>query len=171
MGFTATGVRPPGGVGTASSSMGYVFISHSRWDRPYAARLVTWLRAWGMPIWISGLERHCPAWQDLILPNVARCSVVVVLMTPRSELAPGVHEEVCYADMIGKPVIRLALDDYCFHEGRNWLIEPVSGSVLPGIGFLERLSEQVESEIRLRELLLPATGPGQKMPRRLCRWT
>lgn len=140
MDSTAIGVRPLGRVGAASSGMGYVFISHSRWDRLYASRLVTWLRASGIPVWISGLERHCPVWQDSILPNIAHCSAVVVLMTPRSELAVGVHEEICYAKKIGKPVIPLFIADSCFLEGRD-LMRHISRDPLPEISCLGELAQ------------------------------
>jgi hypothetical protein len=143
VGFTATGVRPLG-VGIASGSMGYVFLSHSRWDRPDASRVVTWLQDSGIPVWISGLERHCPAWRDSILPNIADSSVVVVLMTPRSELADGVREEVFYAGVIGKPVIPLSPHDYSFLSESGCQMKAVPGSVIAGNLLLGKLRKYVE---------------------------
>lgn len=114
MGSTVTEVRPQRLARISPADLGPVFVSHSRWDRAQALRLVTGLRGAGVPVWISGTERHCPTWPDTIFPNIACCSAFVVLMTPRSEAAEGVAREVRYAEALGKPIVPVSLDGWRF---------------------------------------------------------
>jgi hypothetical protein len=62
-------------------------------------------------VWISGMGRHCPAWWERVLPVVSNCSVFIVLLTPRSEAAAGVAQEIDYASRCGKPIITLKPPD------------------------------------------------------------
>ena len=142
MALTATEVRLQpwtGLTGPGSASPGHVFVSHSRWDRADASRLVAWLGSAGVRTWISGLERHCPVWPDSIFPNIASCSALVVLMSPRSEVAGGVNQEVRYAEALGKPVIPVALDGWCYLRRADWPVENMPGNALPSADFLRRV--------------------------------
>lgn len=138
MGLTATDDRPLAWTGTRSADLGHVFVSHSRWDRSEAYRLTAWLRAAGVPVWISGPERHCPTWPDSIFPNIASCSALVVLMSPRSEVAEGVDQELRYAQALGKPIVPLALDGWSFLREVGWPAENVASNSLPPASLLHR---------------------------------
>ncbi len=146
MGLTATEVRLQPWTGLmepGSASPGHVFVSHSRWDRAEASRLVAWLSAAGVRTWISGLEAHCPVWPDSIFPNIANCSAFVVLMSPHSEVADGVDQEVRYAEALGKPVIPVALDGWSFLRRADWPVENVPSNALPSAAFLRRVQAHV----------------------------
>jgi hypothetical protein len=139
VGLMRTGVRPRDSAGTASVGLGHVFVSHSRWDRSYVNRLVAWLQAAAIPSWISGPERHCPAWQDSVFPSIAGCAAFIVVMTPRSQVAEGVGQEISHAESLGKPVIPIALDGWCFLNKTAWPVEQASSCSPPGAPFLERV--------------------------------
>ncbi|MGW8877653.1 toll/interleukin-1 receptor domain-containing protein [Streptomyces mirabilis] len=89
----------------AAVDPGLIFVSHSRWDRPSAMRLVSRLQDAGLRTWISGPELHCPAWQDTVFPHIDNCAAVVVVASGHAAAADGVIQEIAYAKRLGKPVI------------------------------------------------------------------
>jgi hypothetical protein len=109
-----TYVRPRDSVGENSAGLDYVFVSYSRWDQPYVGRLAASLSTAGIPSWTSGPGRHSPAWRNEVFPNIADCTAVLVVMTPRSWAADGVAQEIAYAESLQKVVIPIAVDGYCF---------------------------------------------------------
>jgi hypothetical protein len=99
---------------TASAEPTSIFVSYSRWDVLHVSRLVARLRTAGISTWVSGPECHCPDWQEWVFPNIFDCAVFLVVMTPRSEVAGGVRQEIDYAESLGKPVMPIALDGWSF---------------------------------------------------------
>ncbi|MFJ6148889.1 toll/interleukin-1 receptor domain-containing protein [Streptomyces anulatus] len=91
-----------------------VFVSHSRHDRSATLRLVRRLRAVGLHTWICGPELHSPAWRDTIFPHIERCSMLIVVSSAYADAADGVREEIAYAELLGKPVVRI-------NAGETWL--------------------------------------------------
>lgn len=119
MSITLTTQDFAGPASALSPGQGHFSVSYSRWDRPCAEWLVGQLRASDVPVWIFGGRPHCPAWRDEVFPRIAGSDALIVLMTPHSRRARGVHEEIDYADSIGKPVIAVAVDGYRF-PGKRW---------------------------------------------------
>jgi hypothetical protein len=100
-----TDVRPRESVANNSAVLDHVFISYSRRDQPYVSRLVTELHSAGITSWTAGPGRHSPAWRDEIFPHIANCAAFVVVMTPWSQVAGGVAEEISFAQSLGKEII------------------------------------------------------------------
>jgi hypothetical protein len=148
MGSMMSEVRPRGAVRGNFDGQDHVFISYSRWDQSYVSRLVTAFRAAGVSSWTSGLGRHSPAWRDVVFPLIADCAGLVVVMTPRSYAASGVHQEIRYAESLQKAVIPIALDGCRFLEETAWPAEPAdSGSSSPQAAFMERIKTHVAGSL------------------------
>lgn len=105
-----TEVRPRESVADSSAVLGRVFISYSRRDQPYVSQLVTELHTAGISSWTAGPGRHSPAWRDEIFPHIASCAVVVVVMSPWSQAADGVAQEISFARSLAKTIIPVAVD-------------------------------------------------------------
>lgn len=90
---------------------GLVFVSHSRRDRSSTLRLMRRLRDAGLRTWICGPELHSPAWQDTVFPQIELCGMVVVVSSAHADAADGVRHEIAYAELLGKPVVRLGADE------------------------------------------------------------
>ena len=140
---------------------GYLFVSHSRRDRAYAARLVAWLRAAGVRAWISGPERHCPAWQDSIFPHITACEAFVIVMTSWSQVAGGVTLEIDYAQELGKPFIPLALDGWCFPDRPEWVANHVTSDCPPEAALLDRMRRTMRGAGSTARLVAPAPDGAQ----------
>ena len=109
-----TEVRPRESAAGSSAVPDRVFISYSRRDQAYVSRLATSLRAAGITSWTAGPGRHSPAWQVEIFPHIADCAVFVVVMSPWSQVAEGVAQEISYARSLGKAIIPITVDDCRF---------------------------------------------------------
>lgn len=120
-----------------------VFISYSRRDQVYVSRLVTSLRTAGMASWTSGPGRHCPAWRDAVFPKIGNCAVFVVVMTPWSQAAGGVAEEISYARSLQKSVIPVAVDGCDFAGGSTLPVAHAKSYALPGEHFIQRVQAAV----------------------------
>ncbi|MFC8415387.1 toll/interleukin-1 receptor domain-containing protein [Streptomyces coelicoflavus] len=88
-----------------------VFVSHSRRDRSSTLRLVRRLRSTGLHPWICGPELHSPAWRDTVFPQIEHCRMVVVVSSAHADAADGVRQEIAYAELLGKPVVRVGAHD------------------------------------------------------------
>ncbi len=88
-----------------------VFVSHSRRDRSFTLRLVRRLRSAGLRPWVCGPELHSPAWRETVFPQIEHCRLVVVVSSVHADAADGVRQEIAYADLLGKPVVRVSADD------------------------------------------------------------
>lgn len=94
-----------------AAACGFVFVSHSRRDRLSALWLVGRLRDAGLRTWICGPELHAPAWRDMVFPQIERCTLAVVVSSVYADAADGVRQEIAYAELLGRRVVRFGADE------------------------------------------------------------
>jgi hypothetical protein len=62
-----------------------IFISYSRVNKDFAARLAKELKASGFPIWLDVLDIPTGArWDDELEKALAACEIFMVILTPTS---------------------------------------------------------------------------------------
>lgn len=88
----------------------YLFLSYSRADARYVDRLVEFLRAHGIEVWIDRDTLHPARWAQEIRNRIDRCAAVVVVETSASRRSQWVAKEVGRALTSGIAVCALVLD-------------------------------------------------------------
>jgi len=90
--------------------MSPVFISYSHHDRAYVERLAQSLRHADVPVWYDyDLETGDAFWRK-IQQQIDSCSVVLVVLTPKSVASKNVLREIAYADLREKRIIPLRIE-------------------------------------------------------------
>ena len=80
-------------------SMGHLFISYSRTDRGYAERLVTYLEAAGVDVWVDhGDIPPGSRYRRTIEAAIDACDALLVLMTPAARESTWVENELDWAE-------------------------------------------------------------------------
>lgn len=89
--------------------MGYsVFLSHSSKDLAWAEWIAANAKPIGADVYLYEYDpRPGKAITDKVLEALRRADALIVLVTPNSQSAPAVHQEIGAAKMAGKPVIPL----------------------------------------------------------------
>jgi hypothetical protein len=90
-----------------------------------------------------------------VFPHIIGCAAVVVVMTPLSEIAGGVVQEIRYAVRLGKPVVPIALDGWRFLDETAWPVELACSGSLPDASFAERVGAHRRRYLRL--VLIPGS--------------
>lgn len=89
--------------------VGHVFISYCRADSSYVAKLVPFLEAASIPVWIDRDLDYGDRWGAVIREQVDTCGVFLPVMTPEAEESPWVAREILRAELKGRPIIPLLL--------------------------------------------------------------
>ncbi len=88
--------------------MGYVFISHSKLDKPYARELIQQLRAHGIEAWMDDQRiRAGKKWWEAIVTALRDCSAFVLIMTDEAAASDWVNNEILVAKEFEKPIFPL----------------------------------------------------------------
>jgi len=85
-----------------------VFISYSRWNKPFGDHLRLDLQRAGLTVWLDMFDLDAGrGWNDAIRTAIEAATHVVVLMSPESAKSEVVLQEVAYAQSLGKPLVPL----------------------------------------------------------------
>lgn len=89
-----------------SSSAVTVFISYSRQDGEFVARLQADLQARGIHIWIDhqGIKPGTPDWEEALRRAIRKATAVVLVASPESRQSRYVKDELRVAAMYQRPV-------------------------------------------------------------------
>lgn len=83
-----------------------VFISYSRWNKPFADRLKVDLGRAGVDAWLDTTDIVAGrSWRQEIAQNIESSSSLILLASPESSQSRIVAEELAYARHCGKEVI------------------------------------------------------------------
>jgi hypothetical protein len=95
----------------ASRNRGSVFISYSRVNKEFAARLAKDLRSAGYPIWFDLMDIPTGArWDDTVEKALRECSIFMIILTPASIASENVKDEIGYAIDHGKRILPVLLE-------------------------------------------------------------
>ncbi len=122
---------------------GHVFISYSRTDTPYVERLVAYLGAAGVPVWVDHKIDHGDRWASVIEAQIESCFAFVPVMTPEAAASEWVEREVHLAQQLGKPILPLLLSGRPFFRLATTQHDDVGGASMPSAKFIERLVEHM----------------------------
>ncbi len=88
--------------------MGYVFISHSKLDKPYAREVIQQLREHGIEAWMDDQRiRAGKRWWEAIVTALRDCSAFVLIMTDEAAASDWVNNEILVAKEFEKPIFPL----------------------------------------------------------------
>ena len=148
-------------------SMGHLFISYSRTDRGYAERLVTYLEAAGVDVWVDhGDIPPGSRYRRTIEAAIDACDALLVLMTPAARESTWVENELDWAERHRKPIFTLLL------EGQVWFgltathYENVTNLALPTQRFIDALppTTKARPENPTLDPTPPTTAPSNSTP-------
>jgi energy-coupling factor transporter ATP-binding protein EcfA2 len=90
----------------AASSVVTVFISYSRQDGAFVARLQADLQAGGIHIWIDhqGIKPGTPDWEEALRRAIRKAGAIVLVASPESRQSRYVKDELRVAAMYQRPV-------------------------------------------------------------------
>lgn len=87
------------------------FISYSRTNKEFAAKLVKGLRAGGYSVWFDLLDIPTGSrWDDEVEKALHECSIFVIILTPASIASENVKDEIGYAIDHGKRILPILLE-------------------------------------------------------------
>jgi len=88
--------------------MGYVFISHSKLDKPYAREVIQQLRQHGIEAWMDDQRiRAGKRWWEAIVAALRDCSAFVLIMSDEAAQSDWVNNEILVAKEFEKPIFPL----------------------------------------------------------------
>jgi hypothetical protein len=117
----------------------YVFISYSRKDADYVAKLVAHLKASGVTAWIDDRVDYGTRWLSVIEQHLRDCGAVVVVMSPESRASEWVERELMLAGSLKKIVFPLVIDGEPFFELLNRQVAFVPGGAMPPDDVVQRI--------------------------------
>jgi TIR domain len=118
---------------------GQIFVSYSRSDAEYVTKLVEYLRAQGLTIWVDANLDPGDRWNTTIREQIEASAVLLLVMTPAAEAAEWVERELQYAQSLGRPIVPLLLDGKPFFSLFNRQHENVVGGRMPSAQLVTRL--------------------------------
>jgi WD40 repeat protein len=131
----------------------HVFISYSREDLRYVMRLVDYLTAAGVQVW---LDKDIPTgdrWDAVIRKKIETAAAVIVVMSPMADESMWVTNEIHHALAIRKPILPLLLEGQQFFTLMRIHHEDVTDGRMPGESFMAALSELLNT---------PPASPGDR---------
>ena len=88
-----------------------IFISYSRNDHEYVAKLVEALRNKGMSVWFDSHIRSGSQWDEAIEREINAAEVLVTVLSKSSVQSDNVKDEVSYAIDLGKTISPIRIED------------------------------------------------------------
>jgi tetratricopeptide (TPR) repeat protein len=129
----------------------FFFISYSRTDGEYVARLIAFLAGQGLWAWHDSEIPTGERWQTVLRHCIEVCTGVVVVMTTAAAASHWVPMEVAHAKLAGKPIfgLRLAQESLPAVAG-SLQVEDVRGGGMPSGALLARLRRSLTDRVPLR---------------------
>jgi hypothetical protein len=88
------------------------FISYSRTNKEFAAKLSKGLRSAGYPVWFDLLDIPTGSrWDDEVEKALRECSIFMIILTPASIGSENVKDEIGYAIDHGKRILPVLLEN------------------------------------------------------------
>ena len=89
----------------------HIFVSYSRHDRDFVARLVTRLEANRHDVWLDATDlRGSDEWRQSIVEAIRAADVVVLVISPRSMASPDVEREITVAAEEQRRILPVVLE-------------------------------------------------------------
>ncbi len=91
---------------------GHVFISYAAADRSRVEPLVALIRGWGFSVWfdVDGIQGG-ENWELSLPDNLERAYMVIACLSAQAVASHWVKSELSYADMLGRPILPLPMED------------------------------------------------------------
>jgi formylglycine-generating enzyme required for sulfatase activity len=125
------------------SAAGQLFLSYSRHDRDYVARLAADLQDHGYDTWYDDRIDLGHRWWRTIEKAIETCAGMVVVMSPEARESEWVEKEILLAQQEGKPILPLLLRGKGLPLLINKEYADVRGGQLPPADFYTRLRRVV----------------------------
>ena len=90
--------------------MGYIFVSYSKRDAVYAAKLVDALRREGFNVWIDMDLQKGTQWDRRLEKQLKTCDLCVLIVSRNSYRSSWVRKELLFVQELGKPIFPILLE-------------------------------------------------------------
>ena len=90
--------------------MGYIFVSYSKRDSVYAAKLVDALRQEGFNVWIDMDLKKGTQWDRRLEKQLKTCDLCILIVSRNSYSSSWVRKELLFVQELGKPVFPILLE-------------------------------------------------------------
>ena len=122
---------------------GQVFLSYSRVDRTYVAKLAAELERRGFAVWYDDRIDLGHRWWRTIEQQIEVCAAMVVVMSPEARDSEWVEREIMLAQQEKKPILPLLLRGKVLSLLINQQYADVRNGELPPDAFYTRLRRAV----------------------------
>ena len=126
---------------------GHVFLSYSRDDGEYAARLIERLHESGFEVWSDASIDYGDQWFSAIDTAIRNGAAFVLLMTPAALASEWVPKEILLAKRYKKPILPLLLAGEEFPIVIDLQAADVRDGAMPDADFHRRLRRAVFSDL------------------------
>ena len=88
-----------------------IFLSYSRADSDYVAKLTQELKKLGQDVWVDNKIRSGQTWDETVEQNIRQSDVLVVVMSPTSVASSNVMDEVSFGIGLDKTISPILIEN------------------------------------------------------------
>lgn len=88
-----------------------IFLSYSRADSDYVAKLTSQLTAAGQDVWVDNKIKTGQTWDETVEESIRASEVVVVVMSKTSMASPNVMDEVSFGIGLNKTIAPIMIEE------------------------------------------------------------
>lgn len=111
------GHGPPAGPPPAPPAGPFAFLSYAHVERAQLDRLAAALRDRGIPYWFDDQIDPGSAWDDHLEARIRECALLIACVSPAYEASRYCRREIKFADLLAKPILPVAANDYVWGPG------------------------------------------------------
>ena len=118
---------------------GYVFISYAHADAAPVFSVLNALESASTPYWY---DRGIPTgeqWDDELERKLSQCKAVVAFLSNRSIQSRYCRREIKYADILGKPIAPILIENIALDGGLAFILAPVQSIELHDPQLIQRI--------------------------------
>lgn len=131
---------------------GFAFLSYSRNDSRYVARLAQHMEARGLESWFDRSIESGSDWSLEVETRLKLCTAFVPIVTPASSDSPNCRRELGFAARRDKPILPLLLvgpwTDSASLEIDGLQYEDVTDDAMPGAGWLTSVANRLGTKLQ-----------------------
>lgn len=139
----ASGARSP----VSHDHQPFVFISYARQDARHMRIIKNGLERQGLKAWVDERISGGDEWDSALEAHIRACALLLLVMSPRAVNSRYVRREVKFADILGKPVLCVKIEETVLTDGLAMLLLPIQWIDYRVDGARSRLAEAVASRL------------------------
>jgi tetratricopeptide (TPR) repeat protein len=150
---------------TEMDAESYVFISYSRRDKEYVARLAEFLQARDISVWYDPDIPNGARWRLIIQDRLERAAALLLIQSASALESDWVDNEFSYAQEMRKPILTLLLDTTPGFGYRHLQGETVSAGIMPSAEFVAQARQVLAGDAVVIRTKPSSIGVAVAVPR------